>query len=365
MLVRLTSDEGLVGWGDASDAGNDELVIAAVAALGQRLIGEELAPSRVGRHLARVGSANLSPRLAGLQSVTAAGALEQASWDYSRSLGVSLCDLLGGRISARLPLYANINRALRDHEPESFAGAAKAAVEAGFAQVKVAPFRGVHPRDSLDVAAEAIREGLKRIDAVATEIRDKAELLVDCHGRFDQASVRRLMRALESVELGWVEEPCLWQEDPDGLRAARESSSHVIAAGELLSDMRAYRTMIETGFVDVVMTDVRCAGGLRAVLDVTALGRASGRLISLHNPSSPVGTMHSAHVTAATPGIGVLEYPFDPARTELVARLTPGAEVVEDGALVVSEGPGIGIEFDPDVLAQVSQRLLSVTRRDL
>ena len=195
VFVRLSTDAGLTGLGEASDAfgfanttkqdsarmesemrtffnlveGKSPLDISAYRAQGERLA--------VGR---------------GLPAATAYSAIEQALWDLAgKVLDVPTYTLFGGKLRDALPTYANVNRATRPRTPEGFAAAAKAAVKDGFRAVKAAPFDGFPPLSSPPAAIEAAMEnGIACLAAMREAIGPEVELMVDCHSFFDVATGR-------------------------------------------------------------------------------------------------------------------------------------------------------------------------------
>ena len=347
LFVRLAASDGTFGLGEASDSFNPKLVRTVVAEhLAPSLLGEPAVPATAWTKLARVHRYPMSPAAGGFPIVTAISAIEQALWDMvARRAGLPLVDVLGGRVRPAVDLYANVNRGLHDRSPTAFADAARRAVDAGFKSVKCAPFDDVVPGATVGTSDE-IRDGLKRVGAIREAIPDGVGLLVDCHGRFDRATAAAVVRSLELFEVGWIEEPMRFEDDPEGLTKVRASTGVAIAAGELLHGVRSYRELLHAGAVDVVMTDVKHSGGLAAVRSVAALTEAKGALLSLHNPAGPVASLHSAHLSAALGVAKVLEFPFADDRTEAVARLMPGAEHIEDGRMLLPDGAGIGADFD-------------------
>src|SRR5688572_12602292 len=157
VFVRVQSDDGLVGWGEASHSGNDAAVRAEVDALAARAVGHSFFDvEALIQPLQAVGR--------GRVAAAAASGLEHGLWDLiGKACGQPVHRLLGGRLRDRIPLYANVNRAVVDRSPEAYAAAARGAVDEGFAAVKCAPFDGVAwPTIDLPEGRRALGLGLAR-----------------------------------------------------------------------------------------------------------------------------------------------------------------------------------------------------------
>jgi galactonate dehydratase len=297
VFARLTDGEGTVGWGEGTLEGKAAEVARAI----------ESAPSRLPGDL--VGAAAFS-------------AIEQATWDLkARKAGKPLATLLGGAKRERVALYANINRGTTDRTPAGFAQRAREAVALGFAAIKIAPF------DKMD-------EGYARIAATAQAIAGRAELQVDCHWRFD---VKRADEALaECARLGvsWFE--CPIPETPENypaikrLRGKANAAGMRLAGAETFIGAEGFRPLLEQGLYDVVMPDVKYAGGLAECLRIAELAARHGCAVSLHNPSGPVCHAHSVHLSAVLESGERLEYQHG--ETPKFFDIAPGLEAPVGGS---------------------------------
>ena len=346
LLVRVATDNGTVGLGDASDSQAPATTIAA--------IHELLAPLMLGRNatqpsvgdVATFGQGGLRLPFDGLPLRTAASAINMALCDLaSRVQRIPLVALLGGQ-PGEVPLYANLNRGLPNHDPETMADAARQALDLGFDAVKIAPFSGVARGDP---SLGEVDVGLDRVEAVRASIGD-ATLLVDAHGRLDAAQARRIAPRLEGLGVGWFEEPSRFEDDPAVLSAAAQASTVPVAAGEMLPQER-YQELIEHGATSIVMTDVKHNGGVAATLAIGEMCAAAGKRMSLHNPTGPVSTMFSAHLRLSVGGDAPVEYATHPNRRLESKRLIGESDGRHGGTLVVDDRPGIGIDLTPGALA--------------
>lgn len=342
LFVRVTTDEGLVGLGEASQGGNAATISHIDQIIRPWLIGRD--PT----YLEPLSTAMLA-RAEGRGSATAVSAVEQALFDiWGQSLGVPIWRLLGGKYRDRVPLYANINRAIFDRSPDSFADHASRAVADGFRAVKCAPFDGVDLRQP-DRAAnrQGIALGIERIFSIREAVGKEIGVMVDCHSRFDVPTAIQVGRALESANLGWLEEP-VPSVDLTGIERVRDNIPMPIAGAEAFIGRAGFFEAIARRSFDLIMPDVKHTGGILELRKIAALAEVHRLGVSPHNPSGPISTLASLHLCAAIPNCPMLEYPWG--ETSWRPSLTIPAEPIEDGALVVPDRPGLGFTLDEDTV---------------
>jgi galactonate dehydratase len=304
-FARLVAQDGSEGWGEASLEGRSAEVEAAIRAFALPI--------------------QLGAVPADLVQAAAYSAVEQALWDLAaRKAGRPIAELLGGARRPRVPLYANINRGTTDRSPAGFAARAAEAAALGFGAIKIAPF-------------DKMQEGYARIAAAADAIGGRAELQVDCHWRFDEA--RALEALAECARLGvtWFE--CPLPETPEHFAAIKRLRGKANAAGMRLAGAEqfigtaGFRPLLEQGLYDVVMPDVKYAGGLAECLRIAELAARHGVACSLHNPSGPVCHAHSVHASAAMESNERLEYQHG--ETPRFYEIAPGLAAPAGGSAVL------------------------------
>jgi galactonate dehydratase len=324
-----------VAVGECSDSGATDRLVERLAALHPLLLHRDLAADLddiVAELARRVVAAAPAERFV---AATLMGGLEQLLVDHAaRAAGEPVWKWLGGSPLEAVPVYANINRMPGGRAPADVAAMAGQAVAAGFSAVKCAPFDVPEPDRPL------VATGLARLRAIRDAVGDGVELKVDCHERLTADEVHQLLPALDDLGVSWLED-AFAIERTDDLRALRAATTLPLAGGELMFHQDEARAAVTERLVDVLMPDVKHAGGVGRAL---AIARAVPDLaISPHNPSGPVATAASAHLFAACPNATVLEYQFGevPWRSELVG----GVEDIVDGRLPLSDRLGLGVAF--------------------
>jgi galactonate dehydratase len=308
VFARVTCTDGITGWGEGTLEGRADEVARAI----------ENAPNQLPNDL--IGAAAFS-------------AIEQARWDLkARRAGRPLAELLGGARRERVPLYANINRGTTHRTPAGFAQRAREAAALGFGAIKIAPF-------------DNMQEGYARIAAAADALAGRAELYVDCHWRFDERKAHEALAECARLGVTWFE--CPIPETPENfpaikrLRAKANAAGMRLAGAELYIGVQGFKPLLEQGLYDVVMPDVKYAGGLAECLRIAELAAHHRCALSLHNPSGPVCHAQSVHLSAALASSERLEYQY--AETPLFFAIAPGLEAPSDGSAALPKAFDIRI----------------------
>jgi galactonate dehydratase len=195
------------------------------------------------------------------------------------------------------------------------------------------------------------------VAAVRAAIGPGRRLLVDCHWRLTEAAARNLLRELEPFALHWFE--CPLREDPAMLPALRRLRSQAnvmgvrLAGCESMTGLAAFESFLDAGAYDVIMPDVKYAGGLAEMLRIGEAAEARGVACSLHNPSGPIAHLHSVHVSAVLAALPFLEFQYgeSPHFFDIVEGSMPDPN---GGASAVPSGRGLGVRIDPAKLARLA-----------
>lgn len=342
VFLLVHTDSGITGLGEASHSGNDALLVATVDVFRQQLVGESpLKIAAIWHKLARFDGGRVAH--------TALSGIEQALWDIlGQHLGVPIHIFFGGAMRDRLRLYANINRHVRDRTPQGFARAARQAVDEGFTAIKLAPFDELRERDHIRTGPKATwRPGVARVEAVRAAVGDGVDLAVDCHGRMESSEAIIVAQALADCHLLWYEEP-VPHTYTDELARVSKAVSMPTASAESVFSLEHYSPFLRQRVVDVIMPDVKHAGGLLETRNIGSAARMTQLLVAPHNPSGPVATVATAHVASTLNNFLVLEYAWG--EVDWRADLLMPAEPIRDGYLLVSDAPGLGHRLNPDVV---------------
>ena len=348
VFVRLDTDAGISGIGEASQSGNDELCVAALSQFEGDLKGKN--PFNVEEIFSQLQSTGgVFAGRGGRVIETAVSAIEQALWDIiGKALGTPVYNLMGGRLRQQIRLYANINRGTWDRSPGGFAQSAASAVEEGFTAIKCAPFDEVNVGAlDQDGAWRTWETGVERARSIREAVGAEIDLLVDCHNRFNVSMALEVAKALKEINVSWFEEPVSY-EIPGALKEVRSGCGLPVVAGETAFGRLRFWEMVSTRAVDIIMPDVKHVGGLMELKKVAAMAEPMGILVSPHNPAGPVATAASVQVCATLPNFTILEYAWGEVNWR--SDLLRPAETIRNGQIETTDAPGIGVELNMDVV---------------
>lgn len=347
ILVRLATNSGLTGIGEASHGSSDSATLRHLALFAGRLKGRSIFDIEWLRGIAapEIGTG-------GTSAACALSALEQCLWDIiGQALNVPMYQLFGGALRTTIRNYANINRSTDPRTPAGFASMAERAVQAGFTAVKLAPWDDM-PADLSNASKveEITQLGIDRAAAVRKVLGPDRDLLLDAHSKFDLARGLALPKRLEALKLFWLEEVTAVRDLPAIHRAAPMPS----AGGEVIYGAKGFLPYINAGSVDIVMPDAKYCGGLLELKKIASLAEAAGLKVAPHGPASPVGNVAAAHVCAGMPNFLILEFSYGevPWRAELIDP----PEQIDKGLLRLTTRPGLGIRLNEKTVAKFQVR---------
>lgn len=323
VLVKVITDEGIVGIGEAWRL--TPLAVAAFIheALKPRLIGAD--PTCIEALWRKMYEATFRYGRKGMV-INAISGVEIALWDIlGKSCGQPVYKLLGGACWKRIRAYAS----LPPYElPEDAAADAGEMAREGYHLVKL------HQRD------------IESVEQTRRAIGDKVELAVDVNGCWTPRRAVTMARRMEEFDVRWLEEPVSPMDDYDGLRFVRERSNIQIAAGENEYTHHGFKIILEKGAVDLLQPDVIKAGGLLCCRKILGMAEAWNLPLIPHSFYYGPGVAATAHFVMANPLSDEMEINTTPlAQDFMYPSFRP-----EGGKLTVSDKPGLGIEIDEDVV---------------
>jgi L-alanine-DL-glutamate epimerase-like enolase superfamily enzyme len=340
-LVRVTAEDRAQGWGQTAPYNADitaRILHRQVAphALGEDGDGIEALTERILEREHKFPGSHLCRALAGL---------ETALWDLrGKRAGRSVCELLGGT-PRPLPVYGSSMR--RDITPDEEAQRfARLREQHGYRAFKFRIAKEVgHDQDEWPGRTEEI------VSAVRKELGDEAHLMVDANSCYSPAKAIEVGRLLEAHGVAHYEEPCPYWE-LEWTREVTEALDIDVAGGEQDCFLPQWRRMIETHAVDVAQPDICYVGGLTRALQVVEMARAAGIPVTPHSANLSLVTVFTLHLVGAIANPGpFVEFSIEgPDYYPWQDGLFTPALVAVDGAVATPDGPGWGVEIEPDWL---------------
>jgi galactonate dehydratase len=344
LFVRVESDDGAVGWGEASLEGWAEAVDGAMEALKDRFIGAD--PFRI-EDAFQVGYRGGFYR-GGPVLMSALAGLEQALWDLKgKALGLPAWEMLGGKVREHIRAYAWIG----GDRPEHIAEAAQARRAQGFGAVKM---NATGETDWIGTP-RLFDEVIARVEAAQAVGVDVG---LDFHGRVHKPLAKQLAKALEPLGLLFIEEPLL-SENPEGLAQIARLVSTPIALGERLHSRWDFKPFLLSGAVDIIQPDLSHCGGLLEARKIAAMAEAFDVAVAPHCPLGPLALAACVQLAACTPNVAIQEmslgihYNVGADLYTYCTDKTPLTAV--DGNLPIPSGPGLGIEIDEAAVREANK----------
>jgi L-alanine-DL-glutamate epimerase-like enolase superfamily enzyme len=341
-LVRVHTDEGLVGIGEADSS--PYLVRTAIEmpsshsvarGVAEVLVGED--PLQIDRLWQRLFDATSYYGRSGL-ALHVISAIDIALWDLAgKATGLSVSELLGGRRIDAVPVYAS---EVMPATPEEVRALAEAAVAAGYRGFKLG--WGPLGRDlEADVAL---------IETAREAVGSERDLMIDGGQAYTVKSALRLLDAVEEANLYWFEEP-LAPDDHRGYRRLSDRTSVRIAAGEADAGAAAFERLVRDARVDVLQPDLSRCGGFTVARQIRDLVRGTGTTVVPHCFSTGVLVAASLHFAASLDEPTYSEYSV--ADSPFVNEMLAQPFTLEDGRLRVPQGPGLGVELDEGLVERM------------
>jgi len=344
LFLKLSTDEGLSGWGEPILEGHASTVAAAVQEIGDFLIGQD--PRRIediwqqlyrGRFYR--GGAVLLSAMAGV---------DQALWDLKgKYYNIPIYEFFGGLVRDHVRVYSWIG----GDRPSDVAQAARDRLDAGFTAIKMNATSQMHFIDSYD----KIDEVIKRVSEVRAVTGNAFGIAIDFHGRIHKSMAKVLARELEPLHPLFIEEPVLPEND-EALREIAHHTSIPIATGERRYSRWDFKRLLQDGYVDILQPDPSHAGGISEVKKIATMAEAYDVAIAPHCPLGPIALATCIQIDASTPNVFIQEQSLNihyNEKSDLLDYLAdPTVFTYRNGVVKIPDGPGLGISIDEEKVRQ-------------
>lgn len=341
VFVKVITDSGLYGVGEATLEYREPTVVQAIKELERYLVGKDPHNIEAFWHDAYRDAYWRG----GVVLMSALAGVEMALWDIKgKALGVPVYQLLGGKVRDSVKCYANAWFA-GAKKPEEFAQKAKIAVKNGFSGLKWDPFG----KEYLNIDPKHLNEALDCIAAVKDAVGDQVHLIIEGHGRFNVPTAVRIGNALEKFGILWFEEP-IPPDDKKGIAWVRSKIATPVSGGERLYSRFEYADYLRMECADFWQPDVSHAGGIMEVRKIAAMAESHYIPVCPHNPSGPVANAATLQLAACIPNFYLLETMAN----DIPWRADVSTEKVkfENSEMFTPDLPGLGIDINEEEIAK-------------
>lgn len=365
LFLKITTDDGFVGWGEPIVEGRANTTGAAVEELSDNLIGRDP------RHIEDIfqtlhrggfyrGGAIMTSAISGI---------EQALWDIKGKFhGVPVYDLLGGPVRHKVRTYGHIGgyipprpgslkrgnvKAADDYAtggaPKSFVEHANELVAAGYTVLKMGLFNDV---DWVESPA-AIDQAVGIFGSVREAVGREIDIAIDFHGRVRKPLAKVLAKELEQFSPMFYEE-LLLPEHLDGLREVANVCAVPLATGERMFTRWAFKEVLQAGYIDILQPDVSHTGGIWELRKIAAMAEAYDVAIAPHCPLGPLTLASSLQIDFCTPNAFLQEQALQVATLPL-PYVKGSPYKFEDGFILRNDLPGLGLEIDEEAVRDAAE----------
>ncbi len=332
IFVVVETDAGIQGLGEATGGLSTQPTVAAVEEVKHLVIGRDPRDIHaIWNELYLAGFLNVNREMAGI---------EMACWDIlSRSFGIPVHMLLGGKVREDIRVYAN-GWYSGPRTPEGYAERAADVAGRGYTAMKLDPFGTAY----LTMSRAEIREVQEILRAVREAVGDDVEIMIEAHDRFSVGAAIEIGRWLAEFDVTWFETPVL-SNDVDALIEVAKRVPVRVIAGERMHELHDFARFLDADVSDIINPEPLGVGGVWRMLQVAGIARAHHAQLAPHNAESPLKTMIALQIDAVTPNIYIQEC-FDEFLEPWVPEVLRGFERVANGRLRISDAPGFGVDLD-------------------
>jgi galactonate dehydratase len=347
MLLKIETDEGVVGWGEPVIEGRARTVETAVQEMEPYLIGQD--PSRINDLWQTMYRAGFYRGGAILMSAIAG--IDQALWDIKgKVLGQPVYELLGGLVRDRMKMYSWVG----GDRPSDIIEQIAKLKEGGFDTFKM---NGTEELGLLDTSA-AVEKAVQRVAEIREAFGNTIEFGLDFHGRVAAPMAKTLLRELEQFRPLFVEEPVLAEQAEYYARLA-EMTSIPLAAGERMYSRFEFKNVFAAGGLSIVQPDLSHAGGITECLKIASMAEAYDITLAPHCPLGPVAL-------ASCLAVDFVSYNAVLQEQSMGIHYNKGGELLDyvinkedfkivDGYCAPLRKPGLGVEVDEERVIAASK----------
>jgi len=325
LVVKVTAEDGTVGWGETFGF----TAIPAVKLVIDTILAREVIGRDVSERERLMADLQKKYHVFGRSGAFIYGlsAIDIALWDIAgKAAGKPIWQLLGGAAVTSLAAYASL---IRYADPELVRANVRRAVDQGYRYLKL---------HEVDVAC---------VRAAREEAGPDIEITLDVNCPWTVREALDMAEQLRPYNLRWLEEPVWPPENYAGLATVRKQGGIPVAAGENASTLMDFQHLLEAGAVDFIQPSPAKMGGITELQKVYALAQAHNTTVMVHTFYDGPGLLASVHASAALGGPkSIVEWRY----FDLEAQLYGDAIIPKDGRLAVPQGPGLGLEPNPDVI---------------
>lgn len=352
LVCKITTDDGLVGWGEGGGSPSQTVIHDYFA---PQLLGED--PANINKLWHQLFHTIHNDNQAGGFGGGALSCIDIALWDIlGKSSGKSISELLGGAVREKVPVYATGLYYLEDDKYAKLRAEAQSYVEAGYQGMKT------------KIGGRSVADDVDRVKTIRDAIGDDLFLMVDANKAYDVSTAIDIGNRLADLDIHWFEEP-LVPNDVDGYLEVKAGQPLTIAGGEVWYNRFEARDFLAQRALDIAQPDVRYIGGITEFRNVANTANAMGIQVNPHVWGSAIMISASISLTSTFAPCPYARVPrpyaqepvmeFDQTPNPIRNELASITFEQSGGFVDVPRGPGLGLEIDESTVKQFCVREMS------
>jgi len=356
LLVRVETDEGLVGWGESyTQLDRDTAIAGHIMEMERYLLGWD--PFHI-KHFTYSLYTDFAKKRGGMDFYAAMSGIELALWDTAgKALGVPCYQMLGGACRNKIRIYAN-GWYYGVKDDKEMAERAIELVEHGFTALKFDPFRQAPWRNHVD--RDALEKASACVHMLRATLGPDIDLLVECHRRLSPYNAIRLSEMISECKPYWFEEP-VSSRNLSALAEVRSQTSLAVVTGEDLYTKLDFRKAFECHAADIINPDICNCGGLLEMKEIGAMAEAYEVAVSPHNyNSTTMALAATVQAAALMPNFIITEYFWN--FNDQGKMLSEEPLDIRDGYVHLTERPGLGLVVNEERIAERPYRQFPIRK---
>ena len=347
LFVKLVTDEGIEGLGEWStgQVGREASQIKLIEDLSEKfVIGAD--PFQIERLWYEVYATDHDFRHPGLTSTPALSAIEMACWDIvGKASNQPVYNLLGGQFHEKLRAYAYMPTDGIWDSPTRAGEIAAELLSKGNTAMKLDPFPSQDPRPR-DFSLKEINRAAAIFKSIRDAVGDEVEIGIGTHGQLTTSSAIRVAAILEQYHPFWFEEP-VSPENVDEMARVAAHTSIPIATGERLLTKYEFVEVFQKQAAQIIQLDVGHCGGILESKKIAGMAEAHYATIAPHMFCGPVAAAAAVQLDTCSPNFLIQEFNVSPLHSDILKKPIQ----FEAGYIIPPDGPGLGVELNPEVVA--------------
>ena len=347
LFIKLIDRNNLLGWGEATLSGKETEIYNIKDKILKNILNKTFDNPYDLKHLLSFKD---------IVHSSLSSSIMQALWDIYGKTQKKTIGLYFGSKKKHVEIYANFNRATIDRSIEGITLKTKEVLNDKFQFIKFAPFDEINPKMENKEFNVSLSKGLERINTIREISGKKIKVLIDCHWRFNPKTAIELVNQCKNLNLYWIECPIIENheniENIKSIRSLANKKGIKLAGLEKKILKEGFMSYLKSGVYDVMMPDIKYAGGPDEMLEIEKLFNKYNVEFSPHNPSGPIAHAHSLQVSSATVKNTLMEYQYKETKYFDSLLEIPNPKIFNGLSKVPNSCYGLGVSINEKKLKE-------------